>query len=304
MDLIVVGSANYDYLVKGNELPSPGQSLQGDQFVESPGGKGANQAVAAARLDARVAFAGRIGRDPRGDKVLDRLKSEGVDTQYLVREAAAPTGVALIQVAQSGQKQILAVKGANDDLSVGDLPVRAITEAGALLVQLEVPLPVVESAIRIAYRAGVKVILDPAPAAPLSADTFRQVYLIKPNSKEAEGLTGVAVHDRESARRAAEILLNRGVEAVMVQAGEEGNLLVWKDGESWNPVLPVKTVDATGAGDAMAAALAVCLIEGRSMEETGQFANAAAALATTALGAQSALPHRKEVESLLHKSRA
>jgi ribokinase len=302
MDLVVVGSANYDYLARGVQLPSSGESVQGDQFIESPGGKGVNQAIAAARLGARVAFVGCVGRDQRGDWVLDRLRAEGVDTQYVVREPSAQTGVALIQIAASGQKQILAVRGANAFLAIHHLPKHVISSARGLMVQLEVPLPVVEAIVHIAHQAGIKVILDPAPAVSLSDDLLRQVDMIKPNAQEAQGITGIDVHDKSSARKAADRLLKRGVKAVMVQAGEEGNLLVWKEGESWNPLLPVKTVDATGAGDAMAAALAVCVIEGRPLEEAGPFANAAAAIATTALGAQADLPNRKDIERLLRKN--
>lgn len=229
MDLVVVGSANYDYLAKGGQLPGPGQSTQGDQFVESPGGKGANQAVAAARLGASVAFTGCIGQDQRGDWVLDRLRMEGVDTQNLIRDSSAPTGVALIQVDQSGQKQIQAVMGANGHLSTHHLPEQIITAARGLVVQLEIPLPVVESAIRIAHQAGVKVILDPAPPATLPGVVFRQVDIIKPNSKEAGALTGIQVHDRATARKAADLLLGRGVQAVMIQAGKK--VICWSGKE-------------------------------------------------------------------------
>jgi ribokinase len=303
IDLVVVGSANYDYLALGPKLPAPGESFQGDQLVESPGGKGVNQAIAAARLGAHVTFVGCVGKDQRGDWVLDRLRTERVDTQYVVREPAAQTGVALIQIAASGQKQILAVKGANASLAIKYLPKQVINAARGLMVQLEVPLSVVEAAVHIAHQAGVKVILDPAPAVPLSDDLLRQVDMIKPNANEAKVITGIDVRDRSSARKAADHLLGRGVRAVMIQAGDEGNLLVWKEGESWNPLLPVKTVDATGAGDAMAAALAVCIIEGRSLEEAGPFANAAAAIATTALGAQADLPRREDIEKLLRKNK-
>jgi ribokinase len=303
MSLIVVGSVNYDYLARGSKLPAPGESFQGDQLIESAGGKGANQAIAAARLGARVTFVGCVGKDQRGDWVLEKLKAEGVDTQYVVREPSAPTGVALIQIAANGQKQILAIRGANNFLAIKHLPKQVINSAKGLMVQLEVPLPVVEAAVHIAHQAGVKVILDPAPAVPLSDELLRQVDIIKPNAREAEVVSGIRVRDRASARKAADRLIGRGVKAVMVQAGEEGNLLVWKNGESWNPLLPVKTVDATGAGDAMAAALAVCIIEGRVLEEAGPFANAAAALATTALGAQADLPHREDVQKLLRENR-
>jgi ribokinase len=222
-----------------------------------------------------------------------------VDTRYLARD---DSGVALAQIAQDGQKQILAVLGANLRLSARHLPQPAIRSARVLLVQLEIPFPLVEAAIRMVHQAGLKVVLDPAPARPLADELLGQVDLIKPNASEAESLTGIRVHDRASAKQAAHQLLERGVGAAIVQAGEQGNLLVWRGGESWNPRLPVKTVDATGAGDAMAAALAICLVEGRSLAEAGPFANAAAALATTALGAQAALPSRQDVEDLLKKT--
>jgi len=302
MDLIVVGSANYDYLARGADLPAPGESLQGDQLVESVGGKGVNQAVAASRLGAQVTFVGCVGKDQRGDCVLDCLRTEGVNTQYVVRDPWAPTGVALIQTANGGEKQIQAVRGANQFLTARHLPAHLIRAARGLMVQLEIPLAVVDAAVGIAHQAGTKVILDPAPAVSLSDHLLQQVDLIKPNSQEAETLTKIHVENQTSARKAAERLLERGAKAAMVQAGGKGNLLVWKDGESWNPLLDVKTVDATGAGDAMAAALAVCVIEGRPLEEAGPFANAAAALATTGLGAQSDLPHREDIEKLLQKS--
>lgn len=303
MSLVVVGSANYDYLAQSARLPGPGESLQGNQFVESPGGKGANQAIAAARLGARVAFVGCVGKDQRGDWIVDRLKEERVDTRYIIRESPEPTGVALIQIAASGQKQIMAVAGANGALAIHHLPALTIRSARGLVVQLEVPLPVVEAAVHIAHQVGVKVILDPSPAVPLSDDLLRQVDMIKPNAKEAEVITGIRVHNQPSARKAAKDLIKRGVKAVMIEAGDEGNLLIWKDGESWNPLLPVKAVDATGAGDAMTAALAVCLVEGRPFEEAGPFANAAAAIATTALGAQADLPYRTDIERLLREGK-
>ncbi len=250
-----------------------------------------------------MAIVGCAGVDWRAERALSSLKQAGVDTQFIVRDASTPTGVALIQVNQKGSKQIVAVSGANKNLQVSHLPEKVIASAGGLLTQLESPVPVVEAAIRMARQAGVKVVLDPAPAVPLSDDLLRQVDMIKPDAAEAETLTGIPVHDRASARKAAEQLLARGAGAVAVQAGDEGNLLAWKGGESWNPVLPVEVVDTTGAGDAMAAALAVGLVEGWPLEEIGPFANAAAALATTALGGQGDLPHRKDVEKLLESTR-
>jgi len=291
-DVVVVGGANYDYLVQGPQLPGPGETVQGNEFQEAPGGKGANQAVAVARLGARVALVARIGNDARGDQIMACLATEGVDTTYVVRDIEAQTGVALIQVTEGGEKQILAAPGANRRLTVTDVQQAAaiIQAAQVLLTQLETPLASVVTAVRLGHAAGVPVILDPAPPVTLSDDLLRLVAVIKPNAGEAKALTNLQVHDRNSARQAAQHLLQRGVGAVAVQAGDEGNLLVWGDSEQWLPKVPVASIDATGAGDAFAAALAVALAEGRTLAEAGLFANAAAALKTTKLGARQCLP--------------
>ncbi len=300
-DVVVVGSVNTDYVAKGERLPQPGETVSGDTFLIEAGGKGANQAVAAARLGGRVALVARVGADDRGDDMLRHLAGESVDTRHVQRDPEAPTGATLIFVDDQGQKTIAAVLGANRRFSVEDVHAARDTIASArvLLTQLEVPLEPVLEATRIAHDAGARVVLDPAPAIPLPDDLLRLLDVIRPNAGEAEKLTGVHVHDRDSARAAALRLLDRGVGAVGVQAGQDGNLLVWRGGERWMPLLPVNSVDATGAGDAFAAALAVALAEGRSLDDAGPFANAAAALATTALGAQGGLPTRDQVLALL-----
>jgi len=302
-DIVVLGGANYDYSGFGAELPGPGDTLTGEGIDDAPGGKGANQAVAAARLGARVAFIGRVGRDDRGDRILAALQREGIDVSHVIRDPKAPTGVALIHVNGHGEKQILAIGGANQKVSVRDVRAAAemITLAKLLMLQLEVPLSATTEAARIAHRAGVKVMLDPAPAVPLPAKLLRLVTAMKPNAGEAQTISKVKVKDRASARRAAHILLKQGVQAAAVTAGTAGNLLVTADEEWWMPRLPVKSVDATGAGDAFAAALAVMMAEGRSWEEAGVFANAAAALTTTVVGAQASLPKRKAVEALVRR---
>jgi ribokinase len=298
---MVVGGVNMDYLVKGERLPGPGETLEGELFQEAPGGKGANQAVAVARLGCRVALIARTGTDDRGKRMLDQLTGEGVDVGYIRRDDAAPTGVALIMVDRSGEKQILTAPGANRRLTEDDVAAAKETVASAkvLLAQLEVPLPAVALALRLARAARVKTVLDPAPAVPLPDDVLQLVDLIRPNASEAETLTGVPVHDRTSAARAARVLLKRGVGAAVVQAGEAGNLLVTPDDERFLPKIPVESVDATGAGDAFAAGLAVGLAEQRSLAEAAVLGNAAAALATTKLGAQAGLPRREEVLRLL-----
>jgi ribokinase len=306
-DIVVVGGANWDYLIRGATLPAPGGTVRGDEFQEAPGGKGANQAVAAARLGARVALVARVGTDEQGTRILERLRSEGVDHRHVVRDDEVATGVALIQVAGRGEKQILATTGANGKLSVADVDASrdVIARAKVLLLQLEPPVHVIDAAVRIAHSAGVRVVLDPAPPAPLSDETLRFVSLVRPNSEEATAMTGVHVHDRDSARAAAHALLDRGPAVAVVQAGSAGDLMLSRDGdtlhECWLPHFDVRSVDATGAGDAFAAALAVMLAEGRPLDEAGRFASATAALKTTKLGAQAGLPTRREVESFLRE---
>ncbi len=305
-DVVVVGGINTDFLARGPELPRPGDTVEGTDFQEAPGGKGANQAVAAARLGARVALVARVGTDARGDSALLQLGREGVDTSCVVRDAAAPTGAAVIAVDERGEKQILAVPGANHRLTEGGVAAAETVILGArvLLLQLEVPVEVVLAAARVARTGGARIVLDPAPPRPLPEAIFPLLDVIRPNAGEARALTGVAVADRESARAAARELLARGVGAAAVQAGDAGDLVVWGGGECWLPRLPVRSVDATGAGDAFAAALAVALAGAQSLEQAARFANAAAALATTRLGAQAGLPQRVEVERLLATARA
>jgi ribokinase len=305
-DVAVVGSANTDFLIRGPKLPAAGETVGGEEFHEGAGGKGANQAVAAARLGARTAFVARLGRDRRGDELAAALTAEGVDLRGVARDAAAPTGAAVIMVDRKGEKSILIAPGANGRLGAADVDAAAdvIRAARVVLCQLEVPLEAVLAAARLGRAAGAKVVLDPAPARPLPDELLSLLDVIRPNATEAETLTGVKVSDRGSARRAAEQLLGRGVRAVAVQAGGDGNLLVWPGGECWMPKLPVKSIDATGAGDAFAAGLAVMLAEDRPPDEAGPFANAAAALATTAVGAQAGLPRRQDVHRLLAQTAA
>ena len=304
IDVAVVGKANIDYLVRGPRLPVPGQSVNGDAFQEAPGGKGANQAVGAARLGAQVALVARVGRDARGDAVLASLHDEGVDTRHVTRDPQAATGVALCQVGASGEKQILSAAGANARLTAACVreASEVLRSARVVLCQLGVPLEAVAEAVRIGREAGARVVLDPGPPAPLPDSMIACLDVIRPNTSEAQILTGIRVFDRDSARAAARDLLRRGARAAAVQAGEHGDVLMWGDREVWLPRFTVVRVDATGAGDAFASALAVCLAEGRELEEAGHFASASAALATTVLGAQASLPRRKAVLALMRQS--
>lgn len=302
LDVLVVGGANTDYLVRGPALPRPGSTVEGDEFQEAPGGKGANQAVAAARLGASVAFVGRVGAGRRGRTLLARLAQEGVGITGVVEDSETASGVALVMVARDGEKQILAAPGANRRLTVRDVADAGDLIAGArvVLLQLEIPLDAVESAIRLGRSAGARIVLDPAPAREIPPDLLRGVHVIRPNAMEAEALTGIKVEDARSARRAAENLIGRGVGAAIVGA-PGGNLLLSSQGETWLPHLPVDAVDTTGSGDAFAAALAVCLANGEDLASAARFANAAAALKATKLGAQAGMATREEVLELLSR---
>jgi ribokinase len=300
-DVVVVGKANIDYLARATTLPKPGEGLNGDAFQEACGGKGANQAVGAARLGARVALVSRIGNDQRGDTVLAALRADGVDATHVSRDPLAHTGVALCQVDAAGNKQILSAIGANARLTAAMVrdAAPALRSCKVLLCQLGVPFEAVLEAVRIARAGGARVVLDPAPGMPLPDEILSQLDVVRPNALEAEAMTGIAVTHRESARAAANLLVRRGAGAAAVQAGREGDVLIWKGGEAWLPRFDVKRVDVTGAGDAFASALAFCLAANQELPEAGRFASAAAALATTRLGAQASLPTRAQVEDLL-----
>lgn len=308
-DVVLIGGANTDYLARGPKLPRPGETVKGDAFEPADaGGKGANQAVAAARLGARVAFVGRVGADTRGRALLQRLKAEGVNVEHVSLDLSAPTGVALINVDTHGEKQILTAPGANQRLSVSDVrrAAKLIRNTRVLVLQFEVPMTANLAAAHLARNAGVMIVLDPAPGRRVSHELLRLVTIVRPNELEAQALTGVKVDNRASARTAAKRLLGHGAQAAIIAAGR-GNLLVWRkdnggNEELWLPKLPVKSIDATGAGDAFVAAVAVALTEGHPFTEAAIFGNAAAALTTTKLGAQPALPKRQAVLSLLRRT--
>jgi ribokinase len=299
--IVVVGGINSDYLTRGPRLPGPGETLEGESFHEGPGGKGANQAVAAARLDVESVFVGRVGSDARGKALIEALRRERVDTTHVRIDAGAASGAAVIHVDERGEKQIFVAPGANARVGVDDVAAAADAFRGAsvVLAQLEIPLDSVIAAARAARDAGARFVLDPAPARPLPDELLAMTEVIRPNAGEARTLTGIEVKDRASARAAADTLIRRGARVACVQAGAEGDLLVAGSEEFFLARLPVRSVDATGAGDAFAAALSVAIAEDWDWGRAGAFANAASALATTRLGAQDGLPSRGEVERLL-----
>ena len=299
--VLVIGGIYLDHLVRGRALPRAGATLTGTQYRCAPGGKGANQAVAISRQRVAVAMVGRVGDDAAGQRVLDALRHEGVDVTHVRTIPGQATGTAVVQVDARGEKQILAVAGATAGLNTSEVDeaLAACPRAAILVTQLEAGLAVADHAIRRARERGMTVVLDPSPAAPLPDDLLRFVDVIKPDASEAAVLTGIRPHDRASAVQAAQRLLEKGVAAVVVQAGDDGDVLVDRHGEHWLPRHAVTAVDATGAGDALVGVLAARLALERPLQEAARWASAAAGLATTAFGAQDALPTPQEIMTLL-----
>ena len=303
--IVVLGGINTDYVIRSKELPKAGQTVQGQDLFIGPGGKGANQAVAAARLGARVSLVGQVGDEARGRDLVTGLLRERIDTRFVSFAPRRSSGAAIIAVDADGEKQISAGLGAN--LALTQRQVREaeelIAKADVLLVQFETPVECVMEAARVAQKHGVKVVLDPAPPTRFPKELFRLVYAIRPNSDEAEKMTGAAVKDKHSARKAAEVLRSKGVPVVALQAGKAGDLVVSDAEEIFLPRRKVKTVDATGAGDAFAAGLAVGIAEGLSLPEVARLAGVTAALSTTKVGAQAGMPRRRDVERMLRRER-
>lgn len=301
--IVVVGSSNMDLVVKSPRIPAVGETILGGDFLMVPGGKGANQAVAAAKLGAEVYLVAKIGTDVFGDKSLDNFKAVAVNTQYVTRSEISPSGVALITVDQAGNNVIVVAPGANNELSPEDVEEASsvIASAGALVAQLEVPLETVEFAARLANADGVPFILDPAPARKLDTDFLSMVDVLTPNETEARILTGIEVTDENSARMAAKALLACGAGAVILSLGAKGYLLATGDKMEFVPAITMTAIDATAAGDAFAGSLAVGLARGEKLADAAYFANHVAALSVTKLGAQSSMPSAQEVENFTKK---
>ncbi|MGQ9488786.1 MAG: ribokinase [Armatimonadota bacterium] len=297
--VVVVGSANMDMVVRAPRIPRPGETVVGSQFVMVPGGKGANQAVAAARLGAHVTFVARVGNDLFGDHNLDGYQQEGIDCQFIVRDEEAPSGIALIAVDAQGQNAIVVAPGANMRLTPEDVQraEEAIAQADVVLAQLEVPIPTVVRTAELAHRYGKQMILNPAPAPshPLPEELLRHVDILTPNETEAQGICKAP--DYSSPEAMGQALRALGVPVVIITLGGEGALVQDESGPRRLPAYPAQAIDTTAAGDAFAGALAVALAEGKGVEQAVQFAQRAAAISVTRLGAQPSLPYRAEVET-------
>lgn len=297
--IVVVGSTNTDMVIKADHLPKPGETILGGTFFMNPGGKGANQAVAAARLGSQVTFISKIGNDVFGRQAIQLFEDEGINTSYILSDPNNPSGVALITIDDHAENCIVVASGANASLHPNDI-IKAKHEleaASFILMQLEIPVDTVEFIAEMAKDMNVRIVLNPAPAPAqaLSDSLMKNLYIITPNRVEAEMLTGIKVDDIASAKLAAQAIQDKGVEIVIITLGQEGALILDKNVFVEIPAEKVTSVDTTAAGDVFNAALTVALSQGRYVVDAVKYANKAASIAVTRLGAQSSAPYKNEV---------
>lgn len=302
IDVVVVGSLNMDLIFRTQRIPQAGETLLGGSFDTAFGGKGANQAVAAARLGPRVGMVGRVGEDTFGPTLREGLQEDGIDVSHVRTDGEASTGVALILLEKSGENRIVVASGANLKVTSDEVQAAADLIRGArlLLLQLEIPLPAVQRAVDIAQDADVRVILNPAPAQTLPVDLLRKVDILVPNHVETTMLT-----DQPSdtpVEKAARALQETGAGVVVVTLGGDGALLLSDESTVRVPAFPTDVVDTTAAGDAFMGGLAAALIEGLPVDEAVRWGNAAGSLACTKLGAQPSLPSREALEERLNQT--
>lgn len=299
--VMVLGSFNMDLSMRSPRMPVAGETILGGPFTTGPGGKGANQAVAAARLGAKTTMLVKLGYDLFGDQAAQNLIKEGVAPEYILRTNETHTGTAFIVVDDQGENLIVVASGANFAITPADVDAArpAIEAAEILLLQLEVPLEITWRAAQIAHAAGVKVVLNPAPGQALPAELLSIVDVLTPNETEAQIIAGMPVTNLAGAEAAAAQLIRTGVGAVVLTLGAKGALVATQNGNQHVPGYQVNVVDTTGAGDAFSGALCVALAEGKDLAQAAAFANAAAALQVTKPGTAPAMPYRAEVDALV-----
>lgn len=297
VDILVIGSFMMDLVVRTPRAPENGETIIGNSFSRFPGGKGANQAVAAARLGGKVTMVGKVGSDNFGDEFLHTLTKENIDTKYVERDLTYPTGVGSITLEENGNNRIVVVPGANRQFLVNDLDriQDLIKQSSILVVQLEMDFDMTKQAVAYADMYDVPVILNPAPAQKLDDELLEKVTYLTPNETEAEILTGIKVDSLESAEAAAKVLLAKGVKNVIVTLADKGALIVNATGTQHIPGYTVKPIDTVAAGDSFNGALAVGVTIGKPLDEVVRFANAVGAIAVTREGAIPSLPYINEV---------
>ena len=298
--IVIVGSSNTDMVLKSSHLPLPGETIIGGCFSMNPGGKGANQAVAAARLDGSVVLVARVGNDQLGEQAIKGFEKHGIATQFITKDEKEASGVALIMVDGRGENSISVALGANGTLNESHIePAMAeLKNSAFVLTQLETPLAVVEFLAEVVHKHQLKLILNPAPAQPLSDGLLAKLYMVTPNEIEAELLSGIKVSDAGSAKAAALVLRQKGVAIVIITMGSQGAYVLSDELDELVPSQKVEVVDTTAAGDTFNGALVVALSEGKDLKSAIEFANRAAAYAVGILGAQTSAPSRKNIEIL------
>lgn len=297
-DILIIGSSNTDMVIKTHRIPAPGETVVGGTFFMAAGGKGANQAVAAARLGGSVTFICKLGNDMFGNEVKAGFEQEGINTSYILTDATLPSGIALIMVDSAAENCIAVASGANAALLPEDLQNIDVLmeEATLVLMQLEIPLKTVQFIAAKAFSKGIPVMLNPAPACALSDELLQCISIITPNETEAEMLTGIKVMDIASAQQAAHSLHNKGISTVIITMGSNGALVLHEGAMLHVPAIPVNAIDTTAAGDVFNGALAAALSKEKSVHEAADFACKAAAISVTRLGAQTSAPYLHEVE--------
>ena len=298
--IFVIGSATMDMVVKADKHPLPGETLLGGNFLMNPGGKGANQAVAIARLGGDLTFVAKLGNDIFGKQIIEGFRKENMNTEYVFTDEQHPSGVALIMVNAAGENCIVVAAGSNSNLLMRDIEsVPALKDAEIILMQLEIPMDTIEAIAKNAKSNHQKLILNPAPAQHLSNELLNGLFLITPNETEAAILTGIEVTNDGSAEKAADLLLNKGVENVIITLGKQGAYYKNKERSFRINAPEVKAIDTTAAGDTFSGALAVALTEDMDWKKAIEFAVTAASISVTRMGAQASVPYRNEVSLML-----
>lgn len=294
--IIVIGSSNTDMVVKSKALPRPGETILGGTFLMNAGGKGANQAVAAARLGGNVTFVAKLGKDIFGEESIAGFIKENINTDYVFTDAAAPSGTALIMVNEEGENCIVVAPGANAQLLPADITqVNTLGEAAVVLMQLETPMETIEAVAKITKANNQKMIINPAPAQPLGDELLNGLFLITPNETEAALLTGITVTDDTTASAAACIFLQKGVKNVIITMGKQGAYFQNSELRFSVAAPEVKAIDTTAAGDTFSGAMAVAITENMLWQQAVTFAVNAASIAVTRMGAQASVPYRNEI---------
>jgi ribokinase len=300
LSILAIGSINMDLVLETDRIPFRGESLFGRHYQYFPGGKGANQAIAAARLGATVSFAGKVGKDFNGIKLKEKIVAEGITVDFLIEEENSPTGLAVIILEENGQNRILVYPGANMDIFIEDIKKAFQKNYDAVMLQLEIPCSVVIEACNIAKRKNIPIVLDAGPAIKFPLEKIKGVEIITPNETEVLSLTGIDIRNLDDAKIAAKIIARKAeAKNVVIKMGKKGAFL-YRDGQTkLFPSFNVKVVDTTAAGDAFTSAMTVSYLRYRDIERAIHFGNIVGALSVTKLGAQASLPNLSEVQKFI-----